>query len=78
MSDDPSITFVDRVKKLWAPPESASHTVLFRRNAAFYSVESSNRAALEALTRSAETGKPVKVTSHGVSMRIIEASIEEA
>ena len=75
MTELKTLTFTDSVKKMGKNPEKNEYTVLFKRHAAFYSLDENNSAAIEVLTRSAQEALQVNVVSEAARARIIEASL---
>ncbi|MDQ7821527.1 MAG: hypothetical protein RDV48_01895 [Candidatus Eremiobacteraeota bacterium] len=73
MTEKETVTFTDVVKKIKQNKELHTYTVIFKRSAAFYNVESRNVTAVEALTRSAQGLLPVTVVSRAVACEILEA-----
>jgi hypothetical protein len=76
MEENPKIAFSDTAKKIWKNPEGETFSVIFRRRAAFYTIKGSRENAIQALTRSAQEGVSVNVTSDGVTSEILEASLQ--
>jgi hypothetical protein len=75
MGENPKVTFSDTVKKIWKNPEGENYTVIFRRRAAFYSLDAKRDQAAEALLHSAQNGVSVTVTSDGVTSEIVDAAL---
>lgn len=75
MTEQKTLTFTDTVKKMGKNPQKNEYTVLFKRHAAFYSLDEGNSAAIEVLTRSAKESLQVNVVSEAAGTRIIEASL---
>lgn len=70
-----TLQFSDTVKRIGKNPEKGGYSVIFRRKAAFYSIEEDNVSSLEALNRSARESIPVKVESDALSSKILKAEI---
>jgi hypothetical protein len=72
-----TVTFTDTVKRIWKKPDADVYDVIFRRRAAFYSLDSTHSDAADALMRSAEHSLQVKVLCNALNSAIIEASVIE-
>lgn len=75
MPEPITVKFTDVVKKIGKNPQTNLYTVLFKRKAAFYSVEEDNIASLEALNRSFQEAIQVSVVSDAFKALIIEANL---
>lgn len=73
MQDSTRKTFTDVVKKIGEIPGSRRFSVLFKRKAAFYSVEDKNTKTVEALFRSVQYKMPVTVICDEKNSLILEA-----